>query len=304
MKSKKSLAPWHDQRYFHALLPYMKTMARGNLKTDQIFVLSLKASIAKCFEFNTLARRRMAPDEAFFWIPALRGTCEDLILLNFIKGLPKAECQRLMMLLMSHDLQVRTDCQDKFFTAIRPQQPVLRVKDAANTIAKIEIEMRAIWNRHGWPNLQRGGIPQIRQIAEKQGQAVLGTLYDYLYRLTSGLVHFSVQALMRTGWGPSKEQFSFSTKNFYRYHLSFAQLYGAFLFCLYFECFEEYLQPSRRVLSYVGKIREAVWLHPRWPEMVTFEEMNIPSPDEHLGQSMMRHPYSFMQSQEKKRLLE
>jgi hypothetical protein len=147
-------------------------------------------------------------------------------------------------------------------------------------------------------------MPQIRQIAEKQGQAVLSVLYDYIYRLTSGTVHFSVQALMRAGWGPTKEQFTFSTNNFHCYYLSFAQVYGAFLYCLYFECFGKVLRPSKRVLKNIGKIREAVLLQSRWPEMVTFEEMNVNLPDEHTGESMMRHLYSFMQSQEKKRLLE
>ena len=36
------------------------------------------------------------------------------------------------------------------------------------------------FGKHGW-NLTRGTIPQIRQIAERQGQPVLASLYDYLY---------------------------------------------------------------------------------------------------------------------------
>ena len=69
------------------------------------------------------------------------------------------------------------------------------------------------------------------------------------------------------------------------------------------ECFGRVLRPSKGVLRNIGKIREAVLLQPRWPEMVTFEEMNINLPDEHLGESMMRLLSYVMQSQEKKRLL-
>jgi hypothetical protein len=79
-------------------------------------------------------------------------------------------------------------------------------------------------------------MPQIRQIAEKQGRHHLAILYDYLYRLTSAGVHFGVQSLLRSGWGNPK-QFVFSTKNFDAYFANYCSLYGAFLFCLYFEFF-------------------------------------------------------------------
>jgi hypothetical protein len=52
-------------------------------------------------------------------------------------------------------------------------------------------------------------------MAEKRGGDILATLYDYLYRLTSGTVHFNVCGLIRTGWG-DKPHCTFSPTHFSR----------------------------------------------------------------------------------------
>src|SRR5207244_2158230 len=111
------------------------------------------------------------------------------------------------------------------------------------TLATLEEQIQAIWNRHGWPGLKTGTMPQVRQIADKQSKPILATLYDFLYRLTSAGVHFNVQSLLRSGWGPTKEVFTFSSHNFDRYFAAYASIYGAFLFCVYFEFFDQFLNP-------------------------------------------------------------
>jgi hypothetical protein len=126
--------------------------------------------------------------------------------------------------------------------------------------------------------MNRGVLPPIRQIAEKQGGDILIKLYDYLYRLTSGTVHFNVGALLRTGWGKPPDC-SFSIRHFTGYYGAFARTYGAFMFCAYFELLGRFLRPDKDAKRRVEAIRDSILSVVRWPEMITFEEMNIPVPD-------------------------
>jgi hypothetical protein len=87
-------------------------------------------------------------------------------------------------------------------------------------------------------------------------------------------------SLFRSGWGRSVNQFVFSTKNFHTYFEEYCSLYGAFLFCLYFEFFGSVLRPSPKERSRVDEIRRYVLYKRRWPEMLTFEEMNVAAPAE------------------------
>jgi uncharacterized protein DUF5677 len=286
-----------DPQLFEKLKSFMDKVAVGGLGRNQLFSLCVKASVAKCYEFNLHVRRT---SDAFFSLPSLRGICEDLIVLNYVKRLPRTDRENLIRLLMDHDVHSRIKSQDTFFSAVRPQQPVLRVKDVDAHITAVESKIRTIWNRHGWPRLQHGTMPQIRQIAEKQGQPVLASLYDYLYRLTSAGVHFNVQSLLRSGWGSSIDQCTFSTQNFDRYFAAYAKIYGAFLFCIYFEFFGRFLKPGSSITKTISEIRKAVFLESRWPEMVTFEEMNLPMPEDNfLGRIIL----SVMQAESNNRFI-
>lgn len=287
-----------DKKHFEALTPFVKRVAVGSAR-QSFFTLCVKASLAKCFEFNLAVRSKNNLDESFFWMPALRGICEDLIVLNFVKTMPRPDREKLVLKLMAHDVHSRISLQDRFFKEIHIHQPVLRIEDVVNRISALESEIQQIWTRHGW-NLTRGSMPQIRQIAERQGQPVLASLYDYLYRSTSAAVHFNVQSLLRSGWGPSKVEFTFSTKNFSPYFRSYARVYGAFLFCVYFEFFGRFLRPGSVVTHRVAEIRKELLLAPRWPEMVTFEEMNIEPPKTNI---ILETLLAVVESEKRKRLI-
>ena len=62
------------------------------------------------------------------------------------------------------------------------------------------------------------------------------------------------------------------------YYLAVNQVYGSYLLCLYFEFFGEFLQPNQEEENTVTELRKYLLERPRWPEMVTFEEMNVPDP--------------------------
>ena len=202
--------------------------------------------------------------------------------------------------LSGHELAARTKLQDAFFRSFRPQQPVLRLKDVDTLIASSEAAARAVWNANGWPNMRKGAMPAIRQIAEKQGLEQLAVLYDYLYRLTSAGVHFSVQSLLRSGWGTTPKAFVFSAKNFHPYFEQYCSLYGAFLLCLYFEFFGSVLRPGSKERATIAEIRQQVLYAGRWPEMVTFEEMNQKPPE---GGEAFRMIVSALQVVSRRRLI-
>jgi len=250
----------------------MRTVAVGSLKRSTWYALCVKSSLSKCYEFNLAIRHFARSENAFFAMSALRGVCEDLIVLRFVSALPSSDREELLRALQGCEMGRRIKQQDIFFRSFRPQQPVLRLEDTDTPIAVCSAAAHAVWRRHGWPNLNRE-MPPVREIAEKMGSHHLAVLYDYLYRLTSGGVHFSVQSLLRSGWGNLPEVV-FSTKHFHGYFEAYCSLYGAFLFCLYFEFFGRLLRPNRRQHAIVEEIRHHIFMTPRWPEMVTFEEMN------------------------------
>ena len=288
-----------DKQQFKKLKSYIEKTRIGEKVKNRLFSLCIKASLSKCYEFNMLVRNQSDSTDAFFWLPALRGICEDLIILNFIKGLPHHDREKLIGSLMMHEVCTRVECQKSFFKENRPQQSVLGIQGGPTEIRNLETIIQAIWNSHGWPNLRHGVMPKVRQIAGRQGKHVLINLYDYLYRLTSGSVHFNVQSLLRSGWGESTRKMTFTPKNFHHYYSIYAQFYGAFLFCIYFEFFGKFLVPGKAVSEIVSQIRKSLWLQQRWPEMVTFEEMNLKPPKE----NVLKDALSVMQALERKRII-
>ena len=248
-------------------------MAKG-----QLFSLCVRASLSKCYDFNLYAWNDGKSDGAFFSLPTLRGICEEIIVLNYVQHLPNRERDAMFSKLMAHDVHTRLTTQQAFFSVARPLQPILKAQLLSAEMETLEDEIRAIWRAHGWPRMERGVLPPIRQIAEKQGGDVLAKLYDYLYRLTSRTVHFRVGALLRTGWG-NKPNCTFSVQHFKGYYSAFGRIYGAFMFCVYFELFPRVLRPNKIVLKRVDAIRDSILSVVRWPEMITFEEMNLPVPD-------------------------
>ena len=146
--------------------------------------------------------------------------------------------------------------------------------------------------------MKRGVMPPTGDMAAKHGGEILATLYDYLYRLTSGTVHFSISGLFRTGWG-DKPHVKFSTSHFSGYYKMFGRVYGAFMFCSYFELFARFLHTNDDTKQTISEIRQSVLRTPRWPEMTTFEEMNLKPPET----SILQYMFMSVQSLTTNRLL-
>jgi hypothetical protein len=148
----------------------MARIAKGSLKRNTWYSLCVKASLAKCYEFNVAIPRLSAAEGAFFAMSALRGICEDLIVLRFYRqtafsgsrgSAPRAA--------RSRDGKAHQAAGCFFFRSFRPQQPVLRLKDPDAPIASCLAAAQAVWRRHGWPNFKGKEMPPVREIAERQG---------------------------------------------------------------------------------------------------------------------------------------
>ena len=92
-------------------------------------------------------------------------------------------------------------------------------------------------------------------------------------------MHFSSRILLRSGWGPSPRQGAFGTKNFSRYYLNFTQLYSVYLFALMCRTFRRELALGPAFMVTLKHLRHSLDEQLRWPEAVTYEEMNQQGPD-------------------------
>ncbi len=274
MENAKSIISHLEQ-----LRPFVESVTTAKVRRNNYFSPCLRASFSKAFDFVDHAFKQTDDDLAFFRVAALRSICEDIIYLSLGATLSPRDRETIIKGLMLLEVHNRINQQVAFFRKFRPFQSVLNVGVPNEGLEKTNDELRAVWQANGWRNIKRGRSPTTREIAEKVDPGVLGIVYDYIFRLTSSLVHFSPQVLFRTGWGDVKGTMTFSTRNMNPYFVALSQVYGIFLFCLYFEYFGRFLRPGTANQSLVAALRKDILMRSRWPEMVTFEEMNVELPD-------------------------
>lgn len=252
----------------------------AEVDSDRFEVL-LRAATAKALEFNVRVQETGYTDGVFYE-PFLRGLLEEVIYLHFLQPLGTDDRLELLDSLQMHDFFRTVGKQKTFFQTRRPQQPVYRVEfdgwdgDAELTRAKLRLE--AIWSKLGWPKRP----PSVRDLAVK---AKLSDVYDYLYAATSRVVHFTPQSLLRLGWATipashdatsdSSVPFTFSSRHFAKYHSEFTRFYGAFIFLLLYELLEPHVPQSEELAETLSSIRHGFEKLDRWPELITFEEMNM-----------------------------
>ena len=258
------------------LKPFVERTSVVRSPTKNIFSSCLKASFVSTFEFVDIASKEES-GSAFFLTPALRRPTEDIIYFRFLSRYPHEIREKILRDMMALEVMRNLKRQDSFFSRFRPFQIVIKKQET--DIDKIEDNVRLFWKNNGWPRLKNRVSPPIEQIAMKSDPGLLDIVYNFIYRLTSGTVHFSPQILLRSGWGDrSMKKIKVSLKNMDLYYTSLNQIYGSFLLCLYFEFFGRFLRPHQEEKMMVKELREHLQGRFRWPEMVTFEEMNIDVP--------------------------
>ncbi len=254
----------------------------------KLFSTCLKASFISTFELVDFVSKQNS-DVAFFLPPALRRPTEDVIFFRFLSKLPHEEREKFIRDMMVLGTANNLKWQRSFFEKFRPFQPVFRREII--DIAQIEDTVQSFWRKNGWLKFRINTKlhPPVRQIAEKSDPRLLDIVYDFIYRLTSGTVHFNPQILSRLGWGSTLKEIVVSPVNMGPYYLAVSQIYGSFIFCLYFEFFSRFLKPNREEKEAIKELRKHLLSIFRWPEIVTYEEMNTPIPNPELWPTALIH---------------
>jgi hypothetical protein len=244
---------------------------------DKMYDALVAAALAKCVEFNVVINRsRRYDDEDFLFVSGLRGICEDLIYLSYMTRMSPSVRTELVKLLIQLNTAEGLDTQHKFFKANNPFQPVLgpaenRLRSGESASVAARSKFRAFWSRQG--SSRRDG-PTIKEMAHNLG---LTSTYDYVYFAASNFSHFNPQSLLRIGWGAETGPFRFSMKHLSGYYKSLSSFYGAVLFLGFHSAFSpDHFDANCDVE--VAKLLELVSQIHRWPELVTFEEMNQKPP--------------------------
>lgn len=243
---------------------------------DHMLDALIQAATAKCVEFNIEANRTGRHTKtAFLLMSNLRGLCEDLIWLTYLSRMEKQSANELINLLLAQNRLEGLTAQRRFFEANNPFQPVLgagmRVDELKQAGHEAQSKLRKFWKSMNSP--KRDG-PTRRDMAQDVG---LKSTYEFIYFSTSNFVHFNPRALFQTGWGAEHGPFTFSTRNMSGYYQSFSSFYGVVLFIGFqasfgSDHFNVVLDAEiNRLIELIGHVQ-------RWPEIITFEEMNQKPP--------------------------
>ena len=221
---------------FEAIKPHCDTLIVEDFDTeDKAFICLLKAAFAKNYEFNCLCNQLENADQFFFIMPSLRGICEDLIAIKYIKEHIKIERNKLISIQTEKRTLEGTIVQKSFFDENRPGQIILEIRDAQARVDSLSQQIKSILIKNGLK-----GDKEFPSVAQMATDTKLIKLYNYMYYATSKTVHFEPGLLLRLGWSDSMESkiFTFSTKNFTRYHADFCSYYAAYLFIEFYKAFK------------------------------------------------------------------
>jgi hypothetical protein len=229
-----------------------------DLVADGTYANVLKGCVVKSLEFAVQATTLPRGISAFFLAPTLRGICEDLIALRFLQlDSNRSKRDELLDGRMFSAVFSAVDKQTVFFRKHRPFQSVFN--------GKLTTPPKA------------AGLPSMKDMAEK---ADLTDLYEFLYAVSSDNVHFNPRIIIRNAWGDGHKTFTHSTKQFHDYYADLCTVYGTYLFCRFIESFKVDLRLSADVVSKTEQLSNDLDARLRWPEAVTFEEMNKDGPSD------------------------
>ena len=244
---------------------------------EGLFRAVLKASFVRIYEYADFVNLKLSEEGpvCFFGAAPLRQCCEDLIALKFLMQLKRKDRDAVIQALMIINTGKASEKQSLFFKLNHPYQSILTSTFPADQIDSAKQDLNQIgartqlWHTHN-------KLPPIEQMAKQVG---FSNLYEFLYAATSEIVHFNVRISLRSGWGAGNKEFSFSPSNFSRYYQRFARTYSSYLLFTYCRTFGPALKLSPDFMNSIDAIEVLIQSEMRWPEIVTFEEMNIPPND-------------------------
>jgi Family of unknown function (DUF5677) len=266
----------------------IRSKAQFSIIREGLFRGVAKGALVKAYDLVCYTHRiktRSQKESSFFVASALRGICEDLIALKFLRRLKRDEREEIVTIRMLMATAEASRKQAEFFKRRRPFQPVLQFQPDAESIRGYKDRITQIGKESElWRTEQK--LPPIEQMANKVN---LRWLYDFIYSGTSEVVHFNPRIVLRSGWGPCSMpaghksshhplSAAFSTKNFWRYYLDFNRTYSLYLFILFVNTFKKDLSLNRTLVNNVRKMQVLLDDEIRWPELLTYEEMNQTEP--------------------------
>ncbi|MCO5240539.1 MAG: DUF5677 domain-containing protein [Chitinophagaceae bacterium] len=207
----------------------------------------------------------------YFTLPTLRGICEEYIVEKFIFSHFPENSDEVIHLRHYYDHLNSSVVQWKYFEANRPDQ-LLYYQDSFSTkMEETKIRLKAIVKAKLPKVPLKGVFPSVHFMSKEAGEL---ELYNYLYHASSSFVHFSPNNLLRMGWGDLPD-INFSTANFKLYYRDFSLFYGLLLLsklCKWQKAHGFLPGFDENFIKVMASILDRA---ERWPELVTFEEMNV-----------------------------
>ena len=263
------------------LEPCIRRLSHYSLANDKLFQICIQTSLVRAYEFCRLVFGNRSNDIAIFLFSSLRASCEEVISLSFLqKILDESDRNTALKLFHEHEFHDQLETQSIYFKSNRPFQPV--VSSGIDQRSDYRVNLQKLISQAGLNNFKstkNKPLPSTKVMAETIGNKTLLSLYSFIFSLTSKSVHFSPHGLLKMAWG-NLPDFTISTSHFDIYHRAQCQVYGVFLLVVGFEQFYSLLNLSNAEGEAVSKLRKGLRRHPRWPELITHEEMNLSHPNE------------------------
>jgi hypothetical protein len=181
-----------------------------------------RAVVIRQYEAMQAILRMVDAGFGHFGVTLLRPAFEELVWLEYLKAHDDVG-RELVVLLARTELADGLKAQNdyvgtKVMHELGFSQRFVKVQLARNR--ETEASLRAIGKRLGWRSGQT--LPSMSFLSQKVGRQ---REYSFLYQGTSRYVHFSVQELLRRGWG-RKGFISISSKHLSEYWQHFVMYWG------------------------------------------------------------------------------
>ena len=243
------------------------------------------SAMAKCLDFNVAANdgseRSLAP---FFLAANCRAICEEMIYVAFFRSLDSRDANEIAVAFSEVEHRKSILAQTRFFAINNSLQPthggLVPAAEQEQDLCSAEQILSQLWSQHGFSGSRR---ITVRDVCRR---VCLHTTYDYVYHMTSNYVHFNPSHLFKMGWGPMEGPFTFSVKHFDKYYRHVARFLGAMLFMGYVLMFPKRLSDDLSK-EYIETVTSTLESNIRWPEIVTFEEMNQQPPKNIFHRALM-----------------
>jgi hypothetical protein len=261
------------QRLYKNLSQLKEPYCKVNFRKNVAFKACVVASFSKAVDLGVSLFKEADKEDAYFKTASLRGLCEEIIVLLYIDNMLKPHQNDIVMNLVALNLAKDLKSQEDFFSDNHPEQYVLDSKFYSDLDTPKD-KIKTIINSKG---INGNKLPPVEQMAEKVN---LSELYSYMYRATSNFVHFNPAHLIRMGWGKKPGESTFKASHFYEYYLWFNRFYISYLLTVFCKVFKEKLKLKGDIWKVLKKIEKELQTYLTWPEIVTFEEMNLKRPSE------------------------